>query len=195
MRVCCWGKGNLVCPPTWRHENSFVYEVNDELGASRGREKHPCFYNASGDFRISLTRSRMTFHAVHLFSRREALCILPLRLLPPFSALYRCRLSAAFSVFHFCASACASGGMFASSAAFYSSSLFPLRTSCHKMTNPLYPNNCKQWRKADGSFEKWKPKDAGQMRFVVFQLKAQTCMFLRHATSVVLVRFICDVLT
>ena len=29
---------------------SFVYDVDDEMGASRGREKHPCFYNASGGF-------------------------------------------------------------------------------------------------------------------------------------------------
>ena len=29
---------------------SFVYDVDDEMGASRGREKHPCFYNASGSF-------------------------------------------------------------------------------------------------------------------------------------------------
>ena len=29
---------------------SFVYDIDDEMGASRGREKHPCFYNASGSF-------------------------------------------------------------------------------------------------------------------------------------------------
>ena len=29
---------------------SFVYDVDDEMGASRGRENHPCFYNASGCF-------------------------------------------------------------------------------------------------------------------------------------------------
>ena len=29
---------------------SFVYDVDDEMGASRGREKHPCFYNAFGGF-------------------------------------------------------------------------------------------------------------------------------------------------
>ena len=29
---------------------SFVYDVDDEMGASRGREKHPCFYDASGGF-------------------------------------------------------------------------------------------------------------------------------------------------
>ena len=28
----------------------FVYDVHDEMGASRGREKHPCFYSASGSF-------------------------------------------------------------------------------------------------------------------------------------------------
>ena len=28
----------------------FVYDVDDELGASKGREKHPCFFNASGNF-------------------------------------------------------------------------------------------------------------------------------------------------
>ena len=87
--------------------------------------------------------------------------MLPLPLLPSFSALYRCRLAAAFSAFRYGASACASGGMFASPAAFYSSSPFPLRTSSHKMTSPLYPNNSKQWMKADGSLEKWKPKEAG----------------------------------
>ena len=94
--------------------------------------------------------------------------MLPLPLLPSFSALYRCRFSAAFSAFCFGASARASGGTFAAFAAFYSSSPLPLRPSSHKMTTPLYPNNCKQWLKADGSLEKWKPKDAGQMSFVVF---------------------------
>ena len=29
---------------------SFVYDVDDEMGASRGREKHPCFYDASWGF-------------------------------------------------------------------------------------------------------------------------------------------------
>ena len=29
---------------------SLVYNVDDEMGASRGREKHPCFYDASGGF-------------------------------------------------------------------------------------------------------------------------------------------------
>ena len=29
---------------------SFVYDVDDEMGASRGREKLPCFYSASGSF-------------------------------------------------------------------------------------------------------------------------------------------------
>ena len=29
---------------------SFVYDVDDEMGASRGQEKHPCFYDASGGF-------------------------------------------------------------------------------------------------------------------------------------------------
>ena len=29
---------------------SFVYDVDDEMGTSRGREKHPCFYDASGGF-------------------------------------------------------------------------------------------------------------------------------------------------
>ena len=52
------------------------------------------------------------------------------------------------------------------------------------------PNNCKQWLNADGSLEKWKPKDAGQMSFVIFQLKAQTCMCLQHATFVFLDRFV-----
>ena len=85
-----------------------------------------------------------------------------------FSALYRCRLSATFSAFRFGASACASGGMFASSAAFYSSSRFPLRSSSHKMSTPQYPNNCNHWLKVDGSLEKWKPKEAGLMSFVVF---------------------------
>ena len=32
------------------HIYSFVYDVDDEMGASRGREKHPCFYDASGGF-------------------------------------------------------------------------------------------------------------------------------------------------
>ena len=72
---------------------------------------------------------------------------------------------------------------------------FPLRPSSHKMTTPLYPNNCKQWLKADGSLEKWNPKDAGQMSFVVFQLKAQTCMCPQHATFAVLVRFVRRMLT
>ena len=94
--------------------------------------------------------------------------MLPLPLLPSFSALYRCRLSAAFSALRSGASARASGGTFASFAAFYSSSPLPLRPSSHKMTTPLYPNNCKQWLKVDGSLEKWKPKDAGHMSFVAF---------------------------
>ena len=38
VRVCC------------EVQYSFVYDVDDELGASKGREKHPCFYNASGRF-------------------------------------------------------------------------------------------------------------------------------------------------
>ena len=63
------------------------------------------------------------------------------------------------------------------------------------MTTPLYPKKSQQWLKADESLEKWKPKEAGQMSFVVFQLKAQTCMCLQHATFVVLVRFVCQVLT
>ena len=121
--------------------------------------------------------------------------MLPLPLLPSFSALYRCRPSAAFSAFRSGASARAFGGLFAAFAAFYSSSPLPLRPSSHKMTTPLYPNNCKQWLKADGSLEKWKPKDAGQMSFVVFQLKAQTCMCPQHATFVVLVRFVRHMLT
>ena len=121
--------------------------------------------------------------------------MLPLPLLPSFSSLYRCRLSAAFSAFRCRASARAFGGTFASFAAFYSSSPLPLRPSSHKMTSPLYPNNCKQWLKADGWLEKWKPKEAGQMSFVVFQLKAQTCMCPQHATFVVLVRFARHVLT
>ena len=29
---------------------SFVYDVDGELGASKGREKHPCFYDAFGVF-------------------------------------------------------------------------------------------------------------------------------------------------
>ena len=29
---------------------SFVYDVDDEMGASRGPEKHPCLYDASGGF-------------------------------------------------------------------------------------------------------------------------------------------------
>ena len=102
---------------------------------------------------------------------------------------------ASFSLFRFGASARASGGTFASFAAFYSSSPLPLRPSSHKMTTPLYPNNCKQWLKADGSLEKWKPKDAGQMSFVVFQLKGQTCMCPQHATFVVLVGFVRHMLT
>ena len=128
--------------------------------------------------------------------------MLPLPLLPSFSTLYRCRLSAAFSAFRSGASARVSGGTFASFAAFYSSSPLPLRPSSHEMTTPLYPNKCKQypnkckqWLKADGSLEKWKPKDAGQMSFVVFQLKAQTCMCPQHATFVVLVRFVRHMLT
>ena len=132
----------------------------------------------------------MSFHAVHPFSRRETLCMLPLPLLPSFSALYTCRLSAAFSAFRSGASARPSGGGFAAFAAFFSSSPLPLRPSSHKMTTPLYPNSCKQWLKADGSLEKWKPKDAGQMSFVVFQLKAQTGMCLQHGTFVVVVRFV-----
>ena len=174
---------------------SFVYDVDDELGASKGREKHPCFYDASRDFWGGPTHSRMGFHAVHRFSRREALCMLPLPLLPSFLALYTCRLSASFSPFRSSASACASGGTFASFGAFYSSSPLPLRATPHKMTTPLYPNNCKQWLKADGSLEKWKPKEAGQMSFVVFQLKAQTCMCPQHATFVVLVHFVPHVVT
>ena len=103
---------------------SFVYDVNDKLGASTGPEKNPCFYKATVGFGGSPTRSRMSFHAVHPFSRREALCMLPLPLLASFSALYRWRLLAAFSVFRYRASVCASGGMFASCAAFYSPSRF-----------------------------------------------------------------------
>ena len=80
-------------------------------------------------------------------------------------------------------------------AVFSSSSPLPQRPSSHKMTTPLYPNNCKQWLKADGALEKWKPKEAGQMSFVVFQLKAQTCMCPQHATFVVLVRFVRHMLT
>ena len=102
---------------------------------------------------------------------------------------------AAFSVFRFGASARASGGTLAAFAAFSSSSPLPHRPSSHKMTTPLYPNNCKQWLKADGALEKWKPKEAGQMSFVVFQLKAQTCMCPQHATFVVLVRFVRHMLT
>ena len=63
------------------------------------------------------------------------------------------------------------------------------------MTTPLYPNNYKQWLKADGSLEKWKPKEAGQMSFVVLQLKVQTCMCPQHAMLVVLVPFVRHVLT
>ena len=81
------------------HAYSLVYDVDDESGASQGREKHPCFYDASGGFSGGPTHSRMSFHAVHPFSRREALCMLPLPLLPPFSALYRSRPSGAFSAF------------------------------------------------------------------------------------------------
>ena len=121
--------------------------------------------------------------------------MLPLPLLPSFLALYGCRPSAVFSAFRSGASACASGGTFASFAAFYSSSPLPLRPSSHKMTTPLYPNNCKQWLKVDGSLEKWKPKEAGQMSFVVFQRIAQTCMCPQHATFVVLIRFVRHVLT
>ena len=131
----------------------------------------------------------MSFHAVHPFSKREALCMLPLPLLPSFSALYRCRMSAAFSALRSGASACVSGGTLAPFATFYSSSPSPLRPSSHKMTTPLYPNNCKQWLKADRSLEKRKPKDAGQMSFVVFQLKAHTCTCPQHATFFVLVSF------
>ena len=29
---------------------SFVYDVDDELGASKRRQKHPCFFDASGGF-------------------------------------------------------------------------------------------------------------------------------------------------
>ena len=29
---------------------SFVYDPDDELGASKGRQKHPCFYDASRGF-------------------------------------------------------------------------------------------------------------------------------------------------
>ena len=121
--------------------------------------------------------------------------MLPLPLLPSFSALYRCRLSAVFSAFRSGASARGSGGTFASFAACYLSSPLPLRPSSHEMTTPLYPNNCKQWLKANGSLEKWKTKDTGQMSFVVFQLKAQTCMCPQHATFVVPVRFVRHMLT
>ena len=121
--------------------------------------------------------------------------MLPLPLLPSFSALYRCRLSAAYSAFRCGASARASGGTFTAFAALYSSSPLPRRPSSHKMTTPLYHNNCKQWLKADGSLEKWKPKDAGQMSLVVYQLKAQTCMCPQHTTFVVLVRFVRNMLT
>ena len=120
--------------------------------------------------------------------------MLPLPLLPPFSAFYRCRLWDVFSAFRLCASACASGGMFSSCAAYYSSSSFCARPACRNMTTVLYPNNCEPWLKDDGSLEKWNPKDAGQMSFVVFQLEAQTCMCLQHATSVVFVRFVRHVL-
>ena len=95
----------------------------------------------------------------------------------------------------FGASARASGGTFAAFAAFSSSSPLPQRPSSHKMTTPLYPNNCKQWLKADGALEKWKHKEAGQMSFVVFQLKAQTGMCPQHATFVVLVLFVRHMLT
>ena len=84
--------------------------------------------------------------------------MLPLPLLPSFSALCRCRLSAAFSAFRSSVSARAFGSTFAAFAAFYSCSPLPLGPSSHKMTTPLYPNNCKQWPKADGSLEKWKPR-------------------------------------
>ena len=52
--------------------------------------------------------------------------------------------------------------------------LFPLPSLtlvCHIMSAPLYPNNCKHW--LCGTLEKWKPKDANHMSFVVFQVKAQ----------------------
>ena len=32
---------------------SFVYDVDDELGASKGRHKHPCFHDASGVFEVA----------------------------------------------------------------------------------------------------------------------------------------------
>ena len=70
--------------------------------------------------------------------------MLPLSLVPSFSGLYRCRVSAAFSLFRSGASARACGGTFAAFATFYSSSPLPLRPSSHKTTTPLYPNNCKQ---------------------------------------------------
>ena len=98
-------------------------------------------------------------------------------------------------VFRSGASARASGGTFAAFAAFYSSSPLPPRPSSQKVTTPLYPNNCKQWLKAAGALEKWKPKDPGQMSFVVFQLKAQTWMCPQHATFVVLLRFVRHMLT
>ena len=63
------------------------------------------------------------------------------------------------------------------------------------MTTPLYPSNCKQWLKVDGSLENWKPKDAGRMSFVVFQLKAQMCMCPQHVRFVSLVGFVRHVLT
>ena len=63
---------------------AFVYDVDDKTGASRGREKHLCFYNAFSGFLRGPTHSRMSFHAVHPFSSREALCMLPLPLLPSF---------------------------------------------------------------------------------------------------------------
>ena len=40
---------NVAARDVWL-PHSFVYDVDDEMGASRGREKHPCFYDASGGF-------------------------------------------------------------------------------------------------------------------------------------------------
>ena len=50
-----WDRKGLLYNPYManmltRRQYSFVYDVDDEMGASRGGEKHPCFYDASGGF-------------------------------------------------------------------------------------------------------------------------------------------------
>ena len=42
----------------------------------------------------------------------------------------------------------------------YSFFPFPPFGFLHTTPGPLFPNSCKQWLKASGGLEKWKPKEA-----------------------------------